>query len=394
MTREARGADRLAVLVAPRSSRVSTAPLTIGVEEEFLLIDPVSGRVVPAAEEVLRRVPDRVAPRLVHELTRFQLETNSAVHTDLRALLGDLLETRTALAAAARAVGVGVAASGTALLGNPGIPPLTVCPRYLAMAREFRGLLQGQGVCGCHVHVGVPDREEALQVSNHARPWLSVLQSLAGNSPFADGVDTGYASWRSVVLGRWPSAEPPPYFRSLGHYERLVDAMLASGALMDRGMIYWYVRLSDHVPTVEFRTADTCATAEETVTIAGLVRALVATALRDLRAGIPAPAVDDCLLRAAYWRAARDGVEGAGLDLFSGRLMPAWRLVGRLVNHVRAALEDSGDWRPVTESLRRLRRIGSGAARQRAAYLRRVHLPDVADLLVRQTEDLSCPSFP
>ena len=195
-----------------------------------------------------------------------------------------------------------------------------------------------------------------------------------------------------MVMGRWPSAWPPPYFRSVQHYESLVEGMRASGAIMDRKMIYWLVRLSDHVPTVEFRTADSCATAAEAAMLAGLVRALAATALRDVRAGVPAPRIDDALLNAAWWRAARDGVEGEGLDLLSGRRLPAWELVARLVGHVRPSLEDSGDWPLVRRALDRLRRCGSGAARQREVYARRTHLPDVAELLVRQT--LASPAEP
>ncbi|WP_084369848.1 carboxylate-amine ligase, partial [Microbispora sp. ATCC PTA-5024] len=353
-------------LVAPAAVE-PRAPLTVGVEEEFLLLDPRTGRVVPVAEEVRRRAGASMASRIVPELTRFQLETNSGVHTGLRGLQHDLFEMRARAAEAAASAGVRLAACGTALCGNAGMPPVTPHARYGAMVREFRGIARGQGVCGCHVHVGVGDREEAVQVSNHARPWLPVLQALAANSPFADGLDTGYASWRALVMGRWPSAEPPPYFRSAAHYENVVAGLTASGAIMDRGMIYWFVRVSDHLPTVEFRTADCCATVEEAVTLAGLVRALVATALRDVRAGIPAPPVDQSVLRGAYWRAARDGVEGEGLDLFSGRRTRAWDLVGRLVAHVRDSLEDSGDLPLVTARLGRLRRTGSGAARQRAA---------------------------
>jgi carboxylate-amine ligase len=332
-----------------------------------------------------------VASRLVSELTQFQLETNSDVHTDLRNLQRDLLEMRTAAAVAARCAGVRLASCGTALAGNAGVPPLTAYPRYQAMLREFRGVIWGQGVCGCHVHVGVGDREEALQVSNHARPWLPVLQALGSNSPIADGTDTGYASWRAMVIARWPSAEPPPYFRSLQHYENVVAGMAASGAILDRGMIYWLIRLSDHLPTIEFRATDACATVEETTMIAGLIRALVATALRDVRAGVPAPPIDATVLRGAYWRAARDGLEGEGLDLLTGRRVSAWQLVRRLVDHVRPSLEDGGDWSQVMACLGRLRRAGSGAARQRAAYARRVNLGDVADLLVRQTAAVPTP---
>ncbi len=367
---------------------VSSATLTIGVEEEFLLADPRTGRVVPAAREIRERAAGPGADRLVFELTQFQLESNSAVHTTLRDLHEDLLEMRRAAARAAESMGLALIASGTALDGNAGVPPLSSCPRYEAMLREFGAIMDRQGVCGCHIHVGIADREEAVRVSNHLRPWLPVLQALAANSPIADGRDTGYASWRALMMGRWPSAEPPPFFRSADHYESLVAGMLAGGTILDRGMIYWLVRPSDHVPTLEIRAADVCPTAGETVLLAGLVRGLAETALRQVRAGVPAPDVEDTLLRAAYWKAAHDGVDGEALDLLAGSGVsgaPAWRLVDRLLEHVRPVLEENGDWTPLTDQIERVRRSGSGAARQRAAYARRGRLADVAELLTAQT---------
>ncbi|MCT9929896.1 glutamate--cysteine ligase [Planotetraspora sp. A-T 1434] len=359
--------------------------LTVGVEEEFLLLDPATGEVAPVAEEVRRRAGGPIGARMVPELTRFQVETNSAVHTDLRRLQGDLRETRAVASEAAAAVGVGLAACGTALSGNLGMPPLSRSARYDRMAGEFRAIMRGQGVCGCHVHIGMADREEAVRVSNHVRPWLPVLQALAGNSPIADSMDTGYASWRSIVIARWPSVEPPPYFESARHYDSLIEGLYATGAIMDFGMVYWLVRLSHHLPTLEFRTADACATAEEATMLAALVRALAATALSDVRAGVPAPAVEQTVLRAASWRAARDGLEGEGLDLLTGNREPAWELACRLLDHVRPSLMDTGDLPFVTSTLNLVRRRGSGAARQRAAYERRRRVTDVARLLVEQT---------
>ncbi|GAA3161284.1 glutamate--cysteine ligase [Planomonospora alba] len=368
--------------------------LTVGVEEEFLIISPETGRTVPAADAVRRRITGPIAARIQPELMRFQIETNSLVHTDLEELRRDLAGMRAAAAAAAEGAGACLAASGTALLGTPGPPPLSPSPRYQRMYRQYGGILQGQGVCGCHVHVGIPDRREAIQVSNHLRPWLPVIQALMSNSPIADGVDTGHASWRVVRWTRWPSAGPPPLFSSPEHYDALVDTLYATGAIMDRGMVYWYIRPSHHLPTLEFRGADTCATLDEAVMLAALIRALCAVALADVRRGLPPPSVDQTLLNVAYWRAAHDGLEGNGFDLLSGRRRPAWKLVGALLQRARPALEESGDLAFVTETAARLRATGSGAARQRAAYRRRHSVPDVARLLVEQTRAASEPALP
>lgn len=367
--------------------RDATPPdlLTVGVEEEFLLIDPDTGHVMSAAPQVLRRIGRSAATQVVPELMRFQIETNSAAHVELHHLQRDLLHLRTLAAEAAESVGVRLIACGTALLGNDGVPPLLPSSRYLKMYRHYRALLHGQGVCGCHVHVGIADRQEAVQVSNHLRGWLPLLQALSANSPIADGADTGYASWRAMLWSRWPSAGPPPLFASAEHYDTLVDALIDSGALLDVGMVYWMIRPSHHLPTLEFRVADTCATVQETALLAGLVRALAATALAEVRQGRTAPPMDHTLLCAACWRAARDGLEGRVLDPALGHLVPTWHLIGRLLQRIRPALEEGGDWPMVTAGLHRLWRHGSAAARQRTAYQRRGHIPDVAELLIRQT---------
>ncbi|MFF0309119.1 glutamate--cysteine ligase [Streptosporangium sp. NPDC004379] len=371
--------------------RAAASELTLGIEEELLLVDPRTGLALPLAEEVLGRVAGPARGRIVPELTRMQIEVNSGVHTGLRDLADDLLRLRGAAAEAAAGAGAAPAACGTCLAGDGGMPPLTDSPRYHRIHGHYRALLRGQVVCGCHVHVGIPDREEAVQVMNHARPWLPTLLALSANSPVCDGVDTGYASWRATLWSRWPSVGPPPVFESAAHYDALVETLCESGTILDRGMLHWLIRPSHHLPTLEFRTADTCATVEEATVLAGLVRGLVAALLADVRRGVPPPPVDQTPLLAAYWRAARDGIEGDGVELPSGRRAPAWEQAGRLLDRARPGLEESGDLGLVATGLDRIRRLGSGAARQRAAYHRRRRVTDVAELVVRQT--LAVPGF-
>jgi carboxylate-amine ligase len=188
-----------------------------------------------------------------------------------------------------------------------------------------------------------------------------------------------------MTWARWPVAAPPPFFGSVRHYDDLVEALVASGVILDRAMVYWYVRPSDQHPTIEFRTADVMATVDEAVLLAALARALVSVALEDIRRGEPAPVLAPELLQAAHWRAARDGLEGNGVDAFSGRPRPAWDLVRALVERVRPVLAASGDLDTVTALLTAVRTAGSGAARQRATFARREDPRDVVDALAEQT---------
>jgi carboxylate-amine ligase len=223
-------------------------------------------------------------------------------------------------------------------------------------------------ICGCHVHVCVPDRDVAVQVSNHLRPWLPTLLALTANSAITGGADTGYASWRHLLWAWWPSAGRPPYFRSARHYDEVVGMLRESGSILDTAMVYWDVRLSAHLPTLEFRVSDVPATVEETVLLATLVRALVSTTLVRVAEGREAPHIGREHLRAACWRAAHDGLGGVGLDPVTASLVPAAGLLARLFSHTRPCLEASGDYRWARRAAATVLAGGNGATRQRQAF--------------------------
>jgi carboxylate-amine ligase len=225
-----------------------------------------------------------------------------------------------------------------------------------------------------------------VQVSNHLRPWLHTLLLLSSNSPFFDGYDTGHVSWRSVVRSRWPVSGVPPYFRSAQDYLSLVDTLVDANVILDAGMVYWHVRPATRLPTIEVRVSDVAATAGEAVLLAGLIRALVSTALTDIDRGHPAPRPLDQLLHAACWRAAWVGLSGQNLDPLTGRATTGWALVDQLTRHVRPALLASGDLTTVTRVLEWLRTHGCGAARQRAELRRAGSLSPVVDFLAEQTQ--------
>jgi carboxylate-amine ligase len=252
-----------------------------------------------------------------------------------------------------------------------------------------------QTICACHVHVGIADREQAVQVSNHLRPHLPTLIALMANSPFWDGRDSGYASWRTLACSRWPVAGAPPYFSSLAHYESLVSTLLETGVLLDRASIYWDVRLSSHVPTLEIRAADVATNLDDTVLLAALVRALVAVAVARIERGESAPRLSSELLRAAYWRAARDGMDGSGIEVHTtGRLAPAVAIAQRLLEHAHSGLDHHGDYELATSGLHRLITTGGGAAHQRAAFMRSGSLADVVDHLITHTKPTFAPQLP
>ena len=349
---------------------------TIGVEEEFLLADPTSGEPVAVNEAVAGHAAER-GVELQLELTSCQVETATEVVGGTRELTDQLLRLRRVAAEAAEAGGARLLAVGL----PPTVPhefPITDNPRYRKIAERFGMIAHEQGICGAHVHVAVPSRELAIRVSNRLRPWLPLLLALSANSAIYRKTDTGYATWRSVLWARWPSAGPPPHFDSGDEYDAVVQMLLHAGAMLDDGMVYWDVRPSANFPTIEVRVADVPATVAETVLLAALTRAAVMTALEDERNNRPVPPLTPHALRAAYWKSAREGLDGEALDLIdSHESAPARTLLGRMVERVRPALEAVGDHDLVVAELGRVAEQGNGAMRQRRAWQRRHDIDDV-----------------
>ncbi|MBX9243884.1 glutamate--cysteine ligase [Actinotalea ferrariae] len=367
---------------------------TVGVEEEYLLVRP-DGEVVGLAGAVLalaaaepddgdepapsgwpghrgvlppeRRMPhrpDEPGGDLEGELKEQMIETGTRPCTDLAELREEIGLGRSRATSAAHRAGAEVAALGTA--PPRVVPTLSPGARYSEINREFALTAREQLTCGCHVHVGIADAEEGVAVLDRIAPWLPVLLAISGNSPFWNGEDSGYASFRSQVWNRWPTAGPVPAFGSAAEYQRVVSELIATGAILDTGMIYFDARLSARYPTVEVRIADVCLQADDAALLAALVRGLVETAARSAAAGEEVQATRVEQLRAASWRAARSGLRGSLVSPVTFRPLPAREVVQQLLAHVRDVLEDYGDLEPVTELLEGPWRRGTGATRQRA----------------------------
>jgi carboxylate-amine ligase len=357
---------------------------TYGVEEEFLLADPTTGEPVAVNKAVAGHAAES-GVKLQLELTSCQIETTSDVVSSSEELREQLTRLR-------RTAAEGAEASGAQLLAvalPPAVPhefPITDTPRYREIAEKFGMLAHEQGICGCHVHVAVPSREVAVRVSNRLRPWLPLFLALSANSAIYRNTDTGYASFRSVLWARLPNAGPPPQFDSIDEYDAAVEMLHEAGVVLDDGMVYWDVRPSAKFPTVEVRAADVPATVAETVLLATLIRASVMTALDDERRGEPTPPLTLHALKAAYWRSARDGLDGQAIDLLESHApVPARKVLERMVDHVRPALEAVGDYDMVKDELARIEYEGNGAMRQRRAWHRRHDVKDVIAELAAAT---------
>lgn len=353
---------------------------TIGVEEEFHVVDLDSGALVPDGASIL---PDR--DDFTHELQQSCVETRTAVCTTLDELRDELVRLRGRLVAAAEQAGLGVVSAGTVPVADLEAQRITPSPRYEHLLQHYRHMAREQLICSCQTHIGFDDRDEAIAVMNQVRPWLPCLLALSASSPFWLGSDTGYASYRTQVWRRWPTAGIPEAFDSYEEYQEMTRLLVDCGGIGDPGMLYWDVRPSAHIDTLEFRVADACPTIDETLLQTALARGLARTEHEALLAGAPTLQVRTELLRLSSWRAARFGLDGELVEPLTVSAQPARVLVERLLMRIRPALEEAGDWPFVREQVDRLLTDGGSAQRQRAVLERRGDPRDVVAALVAET---------
>ena len=355
---------------------------SVGVEEELLLVDSDSGQALALSAAVLGCVPECDEVALTSELTRQQIETNTQPCKSLEELRGEVRRWRRAAADAASGRNASIAALATSPL--PVDPSITSSPRYKRMVDQFGLTAEEQLTCGCHVHVEIESDAEGVAVLDRIRGWLPCLRALSVNSPFWQGQDSGYASFRSQVWGRWPSAGPTELFGTPETYHATIQAMVESKTLLDAGMVYFDARLSLENPTVEMRVADVCLLADDAVLLAALSRALVETAARSWRAGEPPEPIRVELLRLSGWRAGRSGLEDdlVGAD---GQPAPASQVIRALLDHVAPVLAEHGELDTVEELLAAVLERGTGAAAQRRIYRQNGQLTDVVAHAVQAT---------
>jgi carboxylate-amine ligase len=359
------------------------AELTLGAEEELHLIDLRSGKLSARAPQILSRLPGESYSA---ELQRTTIETNTAVQTTLEGMRSDILTLRAGLVEAAAPEGVGIACVGTAPRSEFADFELTSSGRFARMQEQYRLLVDEQLICGTQVHVGISDRDLAVEIAQRVARDLPVLLALSASSPYWNGHDTGYSSIRSIIWQRWPSAGSTGEMGSAAEYDELLSDLIGTGVIADSKMAYFEVRPSAHAPTLELRVCDACPIVDDAVLIAGLFRAAVRAAELDIEAGRPATVVAPPIHRAAMWQAARAGLTGDLLDdTAHPRPLPAAQVVRQLIARLRPQLDELGDHDEVVDLAETLLARGNSADRQRAAFAETGSLDAVVRLVVEET---------
>jgi YbdK family carboxylate-amine ligase len=337
---------------------------TLGVEEEYHLVDgdtlelAHAPAVVPEAQRLL-------GADAQGEISTSQLEVATPVSASLAEVRAHLVRLRKGAAAAAQAHGCRLLASATHPTARWGEQQLTDAPRYARVHERYQLLALQQLITGQHVHVSVPDPELLIGALDRLRCDLPVLLALSASSPFWEGVDSGYASYRTVWYSRFPVTGSQQVLRTRETYDGLVDDLVVAGVLDDARGLYWDARPSALYPTIEIRVADTCPRVDDAVLQAGLARSLVRVAAAEAERELPLVEPRPELMKAARWRVARLGLEGDLVDLRTMTRVPAAQLVRSLLVRLRDDLEETGDWDEVSALAEQALGRGSSAAQQR-----------------------------
>jgi carboxylate-amine ligase len=316
---------------------------TLGVEEEYQLVDAATGELRSRARYVIATDwSDELQP----EMQQHTVEVQTGVCRGTACVRDDLARLRFQAAVAAEAEGLRVLSAGT----HPFAPELghafTAAPTYERIRAEYRHLAETQGIYGMHVHVGVPRGRDRVRAMNVARAWLPLLLGLTASSPYFLGRDTGYASFRSLIWRRWPRSGPPPRVEGQGELDELVRWLHATGSIDAPGRIYWELRPHHAFPTLEFRVADATPRLEDAAAAAALARALVAGAVEGVLSEPPhPPALATALLVENGWRASRDGVHAELVDLEARepRTAPLSELLLGVANRLAPLARELGD---------------------------------------------------
>jgi carboxylate-amine ligase len=347
-------------------------PFTVGIEEEYLLVDRTSRDLVSELPpQLFQACATALRGQVGREFLKSQIEVETQVHRSVRAAGAELRSLRQTVADLAGRHGLAPIAASTHPFARWGAQEPTDRERYRSIAQDLAGVGRRMVFCGMHVHVGIDDDELRIDLMNQARYFLPHLLVLSTSSPFAEGEDTGLKCYRLAAYNELPRTGLPQRFGSWAEYRATVDLLVRNGVIEDASKIWWDLRPSARFPTLEMRVADVCTLLDDAVCVAALYVSILRMLYRIRRANQTWRAYPLFLLSENRWRAQRYGVGGTLFDFGKGELVPFGDLIDELLGMVREDAEALG-CRPEVEHARTIVARGTSADRQVACLERLV----------------------
>jgi glutamate---cysteine ligase / carboxylate-amine ligase len=361
--------------------------LTIGIEEEYQIIDPETRELRPVDAEAFDRDRMTLRGHVKPELHQSILEVDTDVCRTPEEARADLLQLRRSVIEQAARRGLAVASAGTHPFTQWMTQEITPLERYAATHREMRDMARQMLIFGTHVHIGIEDRDFLVDAMNVARYFIPHVLALTTSSPFWMGRNTGLKSYRSILFRNFPRTGIPPIFRSAGEFQYLMDTLTKTGCVADGTKIWWDIRPNAKYPTLEFRMCDACTRVDEAVCVAAILQALIHKLWKLRRDNLTFRVYATALLEENKWRACRDGLAGNLIDLGKQAEQPTAECVREFLEWFLAdAVAELGTKQYVDYAYRILSE-GTSADRQAAVFERTGSLHAVVDHLIAETAE-------
>lgn len=363
---------------------------TLGVEEEFQIVDPRTRELRSHVSELLEEGRMLLGEQVKPEMIQSMIEVGTGVCSDVKEARTDLIRLRAVLSTMMQKQGLAIVAAGTHPFSHWQDQKVFENSRYETIIEENQIVARSLLTFGLHVHVGVPNPERAIQIMNAIRYLLPHVLALSTSSPFWLGVHTGLKSYRSEVFARFPRTGIPDYFDSYGSFERYVELLIKTGCIDDGKKIYWDVRPHPVFPTLEFRICDIPTRVDDTIAIAALFQALVAKVNKLLDRNLTFRLHHKMLIEENKWRAVRYGLDGKMIDFGKGIEVPVRNLIHELLGFVDDVLDDLRSRKEVRHVLTILDR-GTSADDQLRVWRETENINAVVDRLIEMTmENVPC----
>ncbi|MCE2422031.1 MAG: carboxylate-amine ligase [Gemmatimonadetes bacterium] len=360
--------------------------LTLGIEEEYQVVHPETGKLTSFITEILDE-KEKGETEILPELHQACVEVASRVCETVQDARAEVIRMRRLVRDRVGQSGLRIAASGTHPFSTWSEQKITPLDRYVGLREDLQEVADRNLIFGMHVHVGIEDREFLIDAMNVSRYFLPHVLALSASSPFWEGRSTGLHSYRTIIWANFPRTGIPMSFGSAGEYDHFVETMVRSRTVEDSSKIWWDLRPSNRFPTLEFRVCDMCTRVDEVVCIAAIFQAIVAKLWKLRQDNLTFRLYPEALMAENKWRAARYGIQGKLIDFGKQSEHPAKALIAEMVEWFLDDIVDDLGTRAEVEYALRILKEGTSADRQMAVYQERGDMAEVVRHLTRETTE-------
>jgi glutamate---cysteine ligase / carboxylate-amine ligase len=366
---------------------------TLGIEEEFAIVDPETRELRSHIQEILEGGKVMLKEQIKPEMHQSVVELGTEICDSISCARDHVVELRSKLAQLAGNSGLKIASVGTHPFSHWRDQLITQGERYREIVKDMQQLARANLIFGLHVHVGIPNRESAIHVMNQARYFLPHIYALSVNSPFWVGQDTGLKGYRLKVFERFPRTGIPDAFESLSEYEDYCKLLVKTGCIDNPKKIWWDIRLHPVFDTLEVRVCDAQSRVDDTLAVAALIQAVIAKLYKLLQRNTTFRVYRRRLLDENRWRASRYGIDGKLIDFGRETEVETRSLLNELLEFVSTEVDELGSKKEMAH-IERIMREGTGADRQLAVFARSQDMKSVVDQIVAETyEGLNLNAF-